>query len=456
MPARMILAMLAALLIPIPVYAQDINSELKAAAQNSQAEQVKALLEAGVDVDAKDEDGMTALMWAAFGGSAETVQVLLDAGADVSLEDKQGTTARTWAAGTEIRQLLQNSQKATNSQLIEAADAILAHGDLRAQQVVYDRYVKVTLPSGWIEKRAWEMTTNIGLPLYNRQQEAVVFINGLDNSDIDPALVKGLAEGDGLKYGLDILLSGWPGEAIRFYAMVSGGSSVSRRPGAVEVGPSLNAARIRYLGKVKVGSAEVELVEWLSEKTVDRNFSEQLRLRSEFIGQKAQILLGQGVFPSTGGGYLLIACRFVASENGWDWIKPLAEMLQPVPESEQSKATTVDRVRALIRSALESTQDNQYSQALDQLKQALELSPEDENALDMKGAILVRQKNYTEAENSLRKAVAINPDHESAHYNLGMALLNQGKKDEAIRELQTVLRITSLYPGVEQILAKLK
>jgi len=108
---------------------------------------------------------------------------------------------------------------------------------------------------------------------------------------------------------------------------------------------------------------------------------------------KVQILLGQGVFPSTGGGYLLTACRFVASENGWDWIKPLAEMLEPVPDSEQSKATTVDRVRALVRSALESAQDNE-SQALDQLKQALELSPEDENALDMKGAILVRQKKY--------------------------------------------------------------
>ena len=436
MPDRMILAMLVALLISIPAFAQDVNAQLIEAAQNGQAEKVQALLEGGADADAKDENGMTALMWAAMGGHPDTVQVLLDAGSDVSLEDKQGTTARLWATA-EIASLLKSY-------------------DLRAQQVVYDRYVKVTLPSGWIEKRAWEMTTNIGLPLYNRQQEAVVFINGLDNSDIDPALVKGLAEGDGLKYALDILLSGWPGEAIRFYAMVSGGFSVSRRPGAVELGPSLNAARIRYLGKVKVGAAEVELVEWLSEKTVDRNFSEQLRLRSEFIGQKVQILLGQGVFPSTGGGYLLTACRFVASENGWDWIKPLAEMLEPVPDSEQSKATTVDRVRALVRSALESTQDNQYSQALDQLKQALELSPEDENALDMKGAILVRQKKYREAEYSLRKAVAINPDHESAHYNLGMALLNQGKKDEAIRELQTVLRITSLYPGVEQILAKLK
>ena len=122
MPARMITAILLALLISIPAYAQDVDSQLIEAAQNGQAEEVQALLEGGADVDAKDEAGMTALMWAALGGHTDTVKGLLDAGADVSSEDKQGTTARLWAAGTEIRQLLQNSQKDINAQLIDVAE----------------------------------------------------------------------------------------------------------------------------------------------------------------------------------------------------------------------------------------------------------------------------------------------------------------------------------------------
>ena len=44
MPARMITAMLAALLISIPAIAQDVNSQLIEAAKNGETEKVRALL----------------------------------------------------------------------------------------------------------------------------------------------------------------------------------------------------------------------------------------------------------------------------------------------------------------------------------------------------------------------------------------------------------------------------
>ena len=81
MPARMLIAMLAALLIPIPAYAQDVKSQLIEAAKNGDTVSIKALLEAGADVNAKGEDGKTALMIVEELGHTEIVDLLKQAGA---------------------------------------------------------------------------------------------------------------------------------------------------------------------------------------------------------------------------------------------------------------------------------------------------------------------------------------------------------------------------------------
>ena len=92
MPARMIIAMLLALLISIPAIAQDINSQLVEAAKNGDTVSIMALLEAGADVNTTDVNDRTALIWAAQKGHTETAQALLEAGADVNAE-RRGTTA---------------------------------------------------------------------------------------------------------------------------------------------------------------------------------------------------------------------------------------------------------------------------------------------------------------------------------------------------------------------------
>ena len=62
----------------------DINSDLIDAAWNGQTEDVKALIEAGADVNAKRKDGETVLMSAAWKGHTETVKALIEAGADLN------------------------------------------------------------------------------------------------------------------------------------------------------------------------------------------------------------------------------------------------------------------------------------------------------------------------------------------------------------------------------------
>ncbi len=80
------------------------------AAGNGSAEVVGALLKGGGEVNAKNSDGMTALMNAAAAGEDDIVRLLLDAGADINARDKEGHSA-LWHArendsGDDLIQLL--------------------------------------------------------------------------------------------------------------------------------------------------------------------------------------------------------------------------------------------------------------------------------------------------------------------------------------------------------------
>lgn len=104
MSNRKLIAALVVLFIPLPGYAQDLNSELIETAKNGQTVKVRSLLGAGADVNAKDTKGQTALMAAALAGHTGTVQALLDAG--------NGLTTLMSAAfmgHTEIVELLRKS-----------------------------------------------------------------------------------------------------------------------------------------------------------------------------------------------------------------------------------------------------------------------------------------------------------------------------------------------------------
>jgi ankyrin repeat protein len=59
----------------------------------SNAAVARVLLEAGVDPDLRDPDGMTALMWAAHWGRADVVELLLSAVADPLARTADGRTA---------------------------------------------------------------------------------------------------------------------------------------------------------------------------------------------------------------------------------------------------------------------------------------------------------------------------------------------------------------------------
>lgn len=70
-----------------------MSKELLGAIVAGDAGKVEALLASGADANARDSEGVTALMLAANAGNLEMVKALLAAGADVSATDAAGWTA---------------------------------------------------------------------------------------------------------------------------------------------------------------------------------------------------------------------------------------------------------------------------------------------------------------------------------------------------------------------------
>lgn len=80
-------------------FVNNSKAEITAKSDVKRAEMVPLLLDHGAPIDARDEDGWTALMWASWSGLPKTTRQLLDRGASVSPADKLGNTALMLAAG---------------------------------------------------------------------------------------------------------------------------------------------------------------------------------------------------------------------------------------------------------------------------------------------------------------------------------------------------------------------
>jgi uncharacterized protein len=73
-------------------YSED-NSKLLKAAKKGSLEDVKTLLEKGADLHAKDQNGLTVLVYAVLSGNVELVKHLVNRGAGVNARDEDGSTA---------------------------------------------------------------------------------------------------------------------------------------------------------------------------------------------------------------------------------------------------------------------------------------------------------------------------------------------------------------------------
>jgi ankyrin repeat protein len=102
----------------------ELNAELLTAIRDGDRSRIKALLQRGADVNARDEDRATALMHAAADADLPTMKLLLEKGADVNATSKSGATALVWALHhvEKVRLLLSHGAKDLDDALLEAAD----------------------------------------------------------------------------------------------------------------------------------------------------------------------------------------------------------------------------------------------------------------------------------------------------------------------------------------------
>jgi ankyrin repeat protein len=74
------------------------EASFRQSALDGELEKVKMLLKQGVDSNAADEEGRTALMLASYNGHSEIVLVLLDDGAEIDRRDSMDRTALIYGA----------------------------------------------------------------------------------------------------------------------------------------------------------------------------------------------------------------------------------------------------------------------------------------------------------------------------------------------------------------------
>lgn len=103
-------------LVSLSAFANDPkpnNNKLISAAEEGNVQRVKEFLSKGADVNAKDDQGYTALMWAAYNGHIDIIKELLLFGADVNEQDNKGYTAQMWANEQGYADIVQLLKKAS-------------------------------------------------------------------------------------------------------------------------------------------------------------------------------------------------------------------------------------------------------------------------------------------------------------------------------------------------------
>jgi outer membrane protein assembly factor BamB len=144
MPFRTLIAVLVAMSVASPP-ATDPGEALRAAAAAGKLAEVRALLDAGVAVDAPARHGNTALLFAAEKGHMDVVRLLVERGADVNARER-------FFGSTPLSASLQGKHTAVTLFLLEKGAADAASALEEAVELANLELAKAALASGRIDR----------------------------------------------------------------------------------------------------------------------------------------------------------------------------------------------------------------------------------------------------------------------------------------------------------------
>ena len=101
---------------------------------------------------------------------------------------------------------------------------------------------------------------------------------------------------------------------------------------------------------------------------------------------------------------------------------PSRKLLTPIKKAASQQA----QVDALLQEGFSLHQQGKLKEAQAIYKQVLQIQPNNFDALQLLGALMVLTKNYSQAIEYLTKALHIRPDYAEGHYNQGAAPYNAG------------------------------
>lgn len=118
---------------------------------------------------------------------------------------------------------------------------------------------------------------------------------------------------------------------------------------------------------------------------------------------------------------------------------------QKAIEADVSNAEAHARLAALYE------RDGMLDEALNHAKQALKISPQDNNYRYLVGSLLLQRNQVEEAVRILEQVTERDPWHYGAHYALGRALVRLGREEEANRKLARADSVQARQSEVEHL-----